>query len=394
MKIAVPKEICSNENRVAATPETVTKMLKANLTVCIESGAGLGSFITDQEYQQAGASIAENAASLYSQADVVLKVHRPLDENHSRETDLLKTGSVLIAPLYPSQHHELISTLNAKNITAFSLDLLPRIARAQAMDILSSMSNIAGYKSIIMAANCLDKLFPMMTTAAGTILPAKVIVIGAGVAGLQAIATARRLGGVVIAFDTRPIVEEQVKSLGADFVSLETTHEKSQEVGGYAKEQSAEFYQHEQDIIRKYIKEADVVITTALIPGKRAPILITEEMVKEMKHGSVIVDLAIEQQGNCVLAEAGKIVVKHQVTIIGLLNIPSTVPLHASQLYSRNLYHFLNYVLPQLQSGQFDFNDDIIKSCLITHQGKIINSALNDLLTNKMSQQKGQSNGT
>lgn len=372
MKIGIIKEVVPEEARVAATPETVSKMVKAGMEIWIETGAGLRSSFQDKDYEQAGAKMAANTDAVMREADVLIKVQRP----QAAEMEHLREGSILIAPLYPLQNPDLVAQLNAKKITAFSLDLLPRIARAQSMDILSSMSNIAGYKSVIMAANYLGKLFPMMTTAAGTILPAKVIVIGAGVAGLQAIATARRLGGVVIAFDTRPAAAEQVKSLGADFVSMEVTHEQTQDTGGYAKEQTAEFYKSEQEIIHKYIKETDVVITTALIPGKRAPLLITEEMVKEMKQGSVIVDLAVEQKGNCALSEPGKIVVKHGVTIIGILNIPSTVPIHASQLYAKNLFSFLNYIAPQLNSGQFDVTDDVIKGCLITQGGKIVHPIL------------------
>lgn len=378
MKIGIPKEIWPEEHRVAAVPDIVDKMVKAGMEVVVESGAGKHSHFTDKDYERAGAKIESRPESLYGQADIILKVNRPMfdDKNNKHEIDYMKENAILIAPLFPTRNLDLVEKINAKKITAFSLDLLPRIARAQSMDILSSMSNIAGYKSVIMAANYLGKLFPMMTTAAGTIPPAKVIVIGAGVAGLQAIATARRLGGVVIAFDTRPPVAEQVKSLGADFVSLETSHEQSQDTGGYAKEQSAEFYKQEQEIIRKYLKEADVVITTALIPGKRAPLLITEQMVQEMKPGSVIVDLAVEQEGNCALSEPGRIVVKHDVTIIGILNVPGTIPIHASQLYSKNLFAFLNYIAPQLGVADLDFSDEIIKGCLITHNGNIMHPVL------------------
>jgi NAD(P) transhydrogenase subunit alpha len=377
MKIGIPKEMTPGERRVAAVPETVAKMIKAGMEVFVESEAGIAAYVDDNDYIKAGAKIVD-ATTLFNQSDTILKVNRPLfDEKKSaHEIDFFKEKSTLIAPLFPSRNPDLIAKLREKKITAFSLDLLPRIARAQSMDILSSMSNLAGYKSVILAADYLGKIFPMMTTAAGTVIPAKVIVIGAGVAGLQAIATARRLGGVVIAFDTRPIAAEQVKSLGADFVSLETHHEEAQDTGGYAKEQSAEFYQKEQDIIRKYIKEADVVITTALIPGKEAPILITEEMVKEMRHGSVIVDLGIEQGGNCALSEPGKVVVKHDVTIIGLLNLPSTMPIHASLLYSKNLFAFLNYIAPQMEKNEFDRTDDIVKGCLITFQGDIVHPSL------------------
>ncbi|MBX3709122.1 MAG: Re/Si-specific NAD(P)(+) transhydrogenase subunit alpha [Gammaproteobacteria bacterium] len=378
MKIGIPKEIIPGERRVAAVPETVAKMVKAGMEVTIEAGAGLGSYISDNDYLHAGAKIEPDHQNLFNQANIVLKVHRPIQDNQTgvHELDHMKEKTVLIAPLYPTHHPDLVAKLTARKITAFSLDLLPRIARAQSMDILSSMSNLAGYKSVVMAADYLGKIFPMLTTAAGTITPTKVIVIGAGVAGLQAIATARRLGGVVIAFDTRPVVAEQVKSLGAEFVSLETSHEQSQDTSGYAKEQTAEFYKNEQEIIRKYIKEADVIITTALIPGKRAPILITEQMVSEMKHGSVIVDLAIEQHGNCALSEPGKIVIKHGITLIGILNVPSTMPVNASQLYSRNVFAFLNYIAPQLSTGQLDMSDEIIKACLVVYHDEMAHASM------------------
>ena len=385
MKIGIAKEIMPEENRVAVVPETVAKMIKADMEVHVQTEAGLLAHITDKDYQQAGAIIASQAATVFSCADVILKVQRPLldEKTGSSEIDSIQEQATLIAPLYPTRNLDLIAKLNAKKLTAFSLDLLPRIARAQSMDILSSMSNIAGYKSVILAADQLGKLFPMMTTAAGTILPVKVIVIGAGVAGLQAIATARRLGGVVIAFDTRPAAGEQVKSLGADFVSLETSHAQSQDAGGYAKEQTAEFYKNEQEIIRKYIKEADVIITTALIPGKRAPLLITEQMVQEMKPGSVIVDLAVEQKGNCALSEPGKTVVKYGVTLIGILNVPSLVPIHASQLYAKNVFNFLSYIAPQLASGQLDLTDEIVKGCLITRNGETIHPLVKQMMEKK-----------
>lgn len=385
MKIGIPREIATDERRVAGVPETVAKMKKAQMDVLVQARAGELSFIDDKDYEQAGAVIQPEHKEVLSQANVLLKVQRPLKDERTGEQEiaLMAENTTLIAPLAPLFNLEMVKLLAERKITAFSLDMLPRIARAQSMDILSSMSNLSGYKSVILAADYLGKIFPMMTTAAGTILPAKVIVIGAGVAGLQAIATARRLGGVVIAFDTRPVVAEQVKSLGAEFVSMETTHDTAQDQAGYAKEQTAEFYKQEQDIIHQYIKEADVVITTALIPGKRAPILITEDMVKEMKPGSVIVDLAVEQQGNCVLSQPGKIVVKHHVTLIGLLNIPSTMPVHASLLYSRNLFAFLNYVAPQLQSAQLDLTDELVKGCLITYRGDVVHPLVKQALQQK-----------
>lgn len=371
MKIAIPKETTPGENRVSAVPETVKKMIAANFTVQVQTDAGRQSLIPDELYQEAGATIAPTVDNLFHDADLVTKVIRPSSEEAAK----LKDNSILIAPIFPLANVDLVKQLTAKKITVFSLDLIPRIARAQSMDILSSMSSIAGYKSIIMSADRAPKLFPMMTTAAGTILPAKVMVVGAGVAGLQAIATARRLGCVVLAFDTRPVVEEQVKSLGAEFVSMETTHE-TQDAGGYAKEQSADFYKKEQEIIRKYIKDADVIVTTALIPGKKPPLLITAEMIREMKAGAVIVDLAAEQGGNTELLEPGKEVVKHEVTLIGLFNLPSMLPVHASFLYSKNVWSFLNYLSTQLAEKKFDLNDEIIKGCLITYNGEIIHPLL------------------
>lgn len=372
MKIGILKETLPDETRVAAVPETVAKMIKADMDVTIETDAGLRSYIANDEYEKSGARVAANAEAVLKDADVILKVNAP----SAQEIASIKESATLIGPLNALRNPDLIKQLAAKKITAFSLELLPRIARAQSMDILSSMSNLAGYKSVLMAADRLGKIFPMLTTAAGTIQPAKVIVIGAGVAGLQAIATARRLGGVVIAFDTRPAAGEQVKSLGADFVSMEVSHETSQDAGGYAKEQSAEFYKQEQEIIHKYSRETDVIITTALIPGKKAPILITETMVKEMKPGSVIVDLSVAQGGNCELSEAGKIIIKHGVTIIGTENLPATMPVNASQLYSRNVFTFLNYIAPMLKEDKLDFTDDIIKGCLVTHKGEVVHPQL------------------
>ncbi|OGT60630.1 MAG: NAD(P) transhydrogenase subunit alpha [Gammaproteobacteria bacterium RIFCSPHIGHO2_12_FULL_45_12] len=382
MIIGIPKEIRDNEHRVAAVPETVAKMVKSGMSVLVESDAGRASHMTDEAYQKAGAVIAKDAAQLYGQSEVILKVQCPVQEQASGhlEIDLMKEQAVLIGFFSPLQHLDMLPRLNAKKITTFSTDFLPRIARAQSMDVLSSMSNIAGYKSVLLAANYLGKFFPMLMTAAGTIMPAKVLIIGAGVAGLQAIATARRLGAVVLAMDTRPVVAEQVKSLGAEFASLEVTHEQSEDTGGYAKELPPEFYRQEQEIIREHIKEMDVVITSAQIPGKRAPLLMTEEMVQAMKPGSVIVDLAVEQGGNCALIESGKIVVKHDVTLVGTLNLPSTMPIHASFLYARNMLAFLNHLVPDTNTLQLDLSNDITKSCLVTHLGETVNTAVKKAL--------------
>ncbi len=378
MKIGIPKETFAKETRVAAVPETVAKIVKEGMEVVIESDAGLLSYISNNEYEKAGAQIAPNAEYIFKEADVIFKVNRPQlnEQKLSPEIEWMKENTIFVAPFYAVQNLDLISLLAKKKIIAFSMELLPRIARAQNMDILSSMSNLAGYKSVVMAAEHLGKIFPMLTTAAGTIQPTKIIIIGAGVAGLQAIATARRLGSLVIAFDTRPAAGEQVKSLGAEFVSMEVSHEASEDQGGYAKEQSKEFYQKEQDIIHKYSPDADVIITTALIPGKKAPILITEAMVKEMKPGSVIVDLSVDQGGNCELSEPGKIVVKYGVTLIGVQNLPATLPSNASQLYSRNLFAFFKYIAPMLKEGKLDFEDEIIKGCLVTYNGEVVHPLL------------------
>lgn len=373
--IGILKETTPGETRVAAVPETVAKMTQAGLSVLVEKGAGTTSFIQDDQYQQVGATLA-TAKEVCQAASVIIKVQAPTEN----EIDLLNANTCLIAPFQPAEHKSLIKNINEKNITAFSLALLPRIARAQAMDILSSMNNLAGYKSVIIAAQHSQKIFPMLTTAAGTIVPAKVIVIGAGVAGLQAIATAHRLGAVITAFDTRPAAEEQVKSLGATFVSLETSHDV-QDKDGYAKEQSAEFYANEQAVILPHLKEADVVITTALIPGKRAPLLITDAMVQQMKAGAVIIDLAVAQGGNCELTSADHLVTKHNVTIIGLANAACMMPAQASPLFAKNMFAFLQYVLPQLEAHSFDLEDDIIKSTLITQKGNIVHPSLASLLT-------------
>jgi NAD(P) transhydrogenase subunit alpha len=371
MKIGIVKEN-EMDDRVAVVPETVSKFSKAGHQIFIAAGAGQGARVTDYAYQAAGATLLSTKDEVYAQAELFLKVNKPT----TAEIALYPENSILIAPIFPLLNKELVPLLNAKKMTVFALDMIPRIARAQAMDILSSQSSIAGYKSIILAADKLAKLFPMMTTAAGTIQPVKVMVIGAGVAGLQAIATARRLGGVVLAFDTRPIVAEQVKSLGADFVSLETDHAQAEDKGGYAKELSADFYKNEQEIIRKYSKDADVIVTTALIPGKKAPVLITEQMVSEMQPGAVIVDLAAEQGGNCALSVAGKNTEAHGVTIMAPLNLPSTLAQHASFLFARNVLAFVTYVAAQLPTKQFDLTDEIIKNCLLASAGNLIHPAL------------------
>jgi NAD(P) transhydrogenase subunit alpha len=382
MKIAIPKEILSGERRVAATPETVDKMVKAGLDVWVESEAGQGSFISNADYEKAGAKIATSSTSLLADADIVLKVQRPVlnEKVGEHEAHMMKEGAVLICLLQPMSFPEPVQKLATKKVSAFALDLIPRITRAQRMDILSSMSSIAGYKAVLIAANAFGKLIPMMTTAAGTLPPAKVLILGAGVAGLQAIATAKRLGATVEAFDTRPAVKEQVQSLGAVFVELELGHEQAEDAGGYAKELSAEFYKKEKELIHQHVKTADIVITTALIPGKKAPVLITAEMVKDMKKGSVILDMAVEQGGNCELSKLGQEVIEHGVTILGATNLPSDVPVHASQMFAKNLLNFLLhlYVNKELK---LDLNDEITKGALVTHKGEIVNPKVKEMVT-------------
>lgn len=366
MTIAVPKEITAHERRVALVPETVAKLVRSGIEVQIETGAGAGASYPDREYQAAGATIAPDAKTLYNSAAIVIKVQKP----EKNEVALLREGSVLIAILQPLINPDLVQMLAQRKTTAFSMDMIPRITRAQPMDVLSSQSTVAGYKAVLMATQYLPKFFPMLSTAAGTITPAKVFIIGAGVAGLQAIATARRLGAIVQAFDVRPAVKQEVESLGAKFVGLAL--EEAADKSGYAKELSEEHKQKERELIAQYVKDSDVVITTALVPGKKAPVLITKEMVAPMKPGSVIIDLAAEQGGNCELTQAGKETAVNGVTVVGPINLPSSMSFHASQMYSRNIASFLSLLITKEKQLNLDFNDEIIKGCCVTHQGQIM----------------------
>jgi len=361
MKIGVPKETMPGETRVGLVPETVGRLAKAGNTVVVERGAGVASAFPDDAYEKAGAQIVDNAFD----AELVAKVQRPTDA----EIGKLRAGTVLVAFLQPLVNTDLARTLAERKVTALSMDAIPRITRAQPMDALSSQATVAGYKAVLLAAAALPKFFPMLTTAAGTIAPAKALVIGAGVAGLQAIATARRLGAVVEAFDTRPVVKEQVQSLGATFVEAPVVAEGQ---GGYAKELSDEAHRREVELLAKAARENDIIITTAAIPGRKAPVLITKEMIPTMKPGSVIVDLAAETGGNVELTEAGKTVVVSGVTIIGLLNIPASMPFHASQMYSRNVASLLGLMLQK--DGTFDLNlgDEVVKGTVITHAGEVV----------------------
>lgn len=373
MKLAVPKEINDGERRVAIVPESVKKLVKAGLTVVVERNAGATAFASDAEYVEAGATIESDVVKLLGEADIVLKVQPPVmrKEIEKHEASLMKSGAILLATLRTHRNLDVVRMLAEAKVTSFSTDAIPRITRAQSMDVLSSQATIAGYKAVLIASNEIGKMFPMLMTAAGTILSAKVLIIGAGVAGLQAIATARRLGATVEAFDTRPVVKEQVQSLGARFVEVPTTGEDAQDAGGYAKKLSDEYYKRQSEVMAKHIASADVVITTALIGGTIAPKLITEEMVKAMRPGSVIVDLAAEGGGNCCLTELGKTIVKYGVTICGPMNLPAGMPIHASQMYSRNLTTF---VLEFYKNNAFnlDLNDEIIKGAIITHNGEVL----------------------
>ena len=369
MNVAVVREILQGERRVALVPESCAKLSNAGMTVVVESGAGEAAFFPDDDYRTSGARVEDGPVAVLGAADLVVKVQPPAF-NHVvglHETDMIRPGALLAGQLVPSRHPEAMAKLAERGVTAFAMDRIPRITRAQPMDTLSSMANIAGYRAVLIAANLLPRYFPMLTTAAGTVLPAKVFVIGAGVAGLQAIATARRLGAVVEATDTRPEVREQVQSLGARFIGVETG-ETAQDAGGYAKELSAEFYRKQADLIADRCAAADVVITTALIGGVKAPRLITAEMVHGMRPGSVIVDVAAEGGGNCELTRPGKTVVDRGVTICGDDNLPATLPWHASTLFSRNL---VSFVLAFWKDGRFlvDLEDEILRAALVAREG-------------------------
>jgi NAD(P) transhydrogenase subunit alpha len=361
MNVAVPKEVAPNERRVALVPDSVAALVKIGLTVLVERGAGEGANYSDADYTKAGARIVGDKAQLLRDADIVLKVQKPTDA----EADLFRQGAVLIGFLQPSSSAALLEKLRARKVHAFAMEAIPRSSRAQSMDALSSQANIAGYKAALLAAETLSKVFPMMMTAAGTVFAAKVLVLGAGVAGLQAIATARRLGAQVWGYDVRPVVKEQVESLGAKFLEFDIGEKDTQDKGGYAKELSPEAKHKQQEMLAEKTKEFDVVITTALIPGKPAPRLIAKETVAKMRPGSVIVDLAAETGGNCELTEPGKTIEKHGVMILGPLNLASTVPVHASQLYSRNVTELLKLIVKDGKLN-LDFSDEIVKAACVT----------------------------
>ncbi len=380
MKIGIPKEILPGETRVAASPDSVKKFTSLNVEMLIQSGAGEAASISDDMLQEAGARIVADAATLYGEVDMVFKVGAPCCNGNGAvdELAMMKPDAVLIGLLNPLSDREQAEAYAKHGLTSFAMELIPRISRAQSMDALSSQSNITGYKAVIDAAEQFGRILPMMMTAAGTIVPARVVVMGAGVAGLQAIATAHRLGAIVSAFDVRPAVKEQVESLGASFIEVENTESESAETAaGYAREMGADYQKRQAEVIHETLKKQDICITTALIPGKPAPLLINDAMVQDMKTGSVIVDLATETGGNCESSERNAVVVKHGVTIIGHTNYPARVPGDTSTLYARNLYNFISPMIDgESGSLEIDWEDEVIKGALLTRGGSVVNPAL------------------
>lgn len=378
--IAIPKEIQNGENRVAIVPDVAVKLIKKGFNISIEKDAGLNAGFTNEKYEAAGVKVISNLSELYANADIVLKVQKPVDhpDFKKNELELMKKGTLLICFLYSLHNFELARRGAELGIDIISVDAIPRTTLAQRMDALSSQANLSGYKSVILAANHLRKIFPLMMTAAGTISPAKVVIMGAGVAGLSALGTAKRLGAVVEVSDVRPQVKEEVHSLGGKFIEV-PTDESMQDAGGYAKEQTEEFLKKQKELIFKHVSEADIVITTALIPGKKSPVLVTEEMVKKMRPGSVVLDMAVEFGGNCELSEKNKTVVKHNVTIIGEPNLPSLVPYHASEMYSKNLLSLIEY---STKDGNFIVNmeDEIFKGAVIVKDGQVVHERTKELL--------------
>jgi len=371
--IGVPKESYPGERRVALVPIVLPTLAKAGFEVHIESGAGVNAGYPDSQYTEKGGKIVADRASLFAGADVITQVlcYGSNDITGKLDVPLYRRGQILVGFLRPFGTKEIIEEIARAGVTSFAVELMPRTTRAQSMDALSSMATICGYKAILVAADYHPRLFPMLTTAAGTITPARVFVIGCGVAGLQAIATARRLGAVISAYDLRPAVKEQVQSLGGRFVELPIEAKDAQDARGYARAQDEDFYRRQRELLGKVVQESDVVITAAVIPGKKSPVLVTEEMVKGMAPGSVILDLASERGGNCELTETGKVVVKDGVTIIGSINVASGVPYHASMLYARNLTNFLTYVIKD-QKVNLNLEDEIVRDTLLTHGGEIV----------------------
>jgi proton-translocating NAD(P)+ transhydrogenase subunit alpha len=382
MIVGVPRETYPGERRVALAPAVIPSLKKAGLDVLVQQGAGLQAGYPDAEYVAKGARLAPTREEVFASADILVQFlcHGANDKNGGEDLPLLRKGQVLIGFLRPLGTVKTVQDIASRGITSFSVELMPRITRAQSMDALSSMATICGYKAVVLAADTLPRMFPMLTTAAGTIAPAKVFIIGAGVAGLQAIATSRRLGAVASAYDMRAASKEQVMSLGGRFVELPIEAKDAQDAGGYAKAQDESFYQKQRELLAKTVAESDVVITAAVIPGKKSPILVTKDMVERMAPGSVIVDLAAERGGNCELTKPDETVVIHGVTIIGMFNLAETVPYHASQMYARNISAFL---LNLTKDGKVQLNlkDEIIRETLVTHEGEIVNARVREFFS-------------
>ena len=375
MKISIPKEKTLDETRVAATPQSVKELIKAGYDVNIETGAGTSSFISDDDFKNAGANIVNTTDELFKESDIIIKVAAPTND----EIDLMPKDSILVSFFQPTMEIEKVKSILNKNITGLSMHLVPRTTLAQKMDALSSQANIAGYKAVLMGSSHMNVYMPLLMTAAGTIRPAKVLILGAGVAGLQAIATAKRLGAQVEAFDVRPEVKEQVESLGAKFVEVSSESDEGIGEGGYAKETSDEYKQKQQELIKEHISKADMVVTTALIPGRKAPILIGKDVVELMKPGSVIMDLAAENGGNCEITEKDKVVTHNEVIIDGTSNIPATMPVHASELYAKNISALVIYMTKE-NNLNLDMDDEIISGSTFTHKGTITHEPTRNLL--------------
>ena len=382
MIVGVVRESYPGERRVALVPTVIPHLAKAGLEVVIEAGAGVQAGFPDAEYAAKGAKILTNRAEVFRAADVVVQVlcYGSNDQTGKADLPFLRRGQVLIGFLRPFGSLETIREIAATGVTSFAIEFMPRTTRAQSMDALSSMGTICGYKAVLIAAGELPKIFPMLTTAAGTITPARVLVIGAGVAGLQAIATARRLGAVVSAYDLRPAAKEQVQSLGGRFVELPIEAKDAQDAGGYAKAQDEDFYRRQRELLGKVVANNDVVITAAVVPGKKSPVLVTREMVAGMAPGSVIVDLAAERGGNCEFTQAGKVIVEHGVTIVGLFNLATAVPYHASQMYAKNITAFLAYMVKEGKL-QLNLEDEIIQSTLVTLGGEVVNGRVREFFS-------------
>lgn len=380
MIVGVPRETFPGERRVAMVPAAIPSLTKAGLEVVIEAGAGAPAGYLDADYAGKGAKILPTRADVFRAADIVIQVlcYGSNDRTGKADVPLYRNGQTLIGFLRPLGSLDTVQEIASKGVTSFSIELMPRTTRAQSMDALSSMATMSGYKAVLMAADKLPRIFPMLTTAAGTITPARVFIIGCGVAGLQAIATAKRLGAVVSAYDLRPVVKEQVQSLGGRFVEIAVEAKDAQDVRGYATAQGEEFYKKQRELLGKVVAESDVVITAAVIPGKKSPVLVTKEMVATMAPGSVIVDLASERGGNCELTKAEEVIVEHGVTIDGTINLASTVPYHASQMYAKNVATFLTYMV---KDGKLQINpqDEIVRETLITQGGEIVNARLREI---------------